>query len=292
MDKKERTGNGCFSGADRRRDFQYVDSDRGSAERQSRDSLFLCIQRMQAKLLPRPISICEINKEDSRLRVVYRVTGENTGTEEFSKLKTGDAIPIIGPLGNGFPFEAAEGKKVFLMGGGIGVPPILELAKQMKCDKKQIVVGYRDAQTFLKEEFEQNGELYISTENGSVGTTGNVMDAIRESGLEADMIYACGPTPMLRAIKQYAEEHKIVCYISLEERMACGIGACLGCVCKTKEKDAHSNVCNKRICKDGPVFLATGGGNLMNMNVNHRRSRMEEPGYSSIWNIWFRRRIF
>ena len=160
-------------------------------------------------------------------------------------------------FGNGFPFEAAEGKKVFLMGGGIGVPPILELAKQMKCDKKQIVVGYRDAQTFLKEEFEQNGELYISTENGSVGTTGNVMDAIRENGLEADMIYACGPTPMLRAIKQYAEEHKIVCYISLEERMACGIGACLGCVCKTKEKDAHSNVCNKRICKDGPVFLAT-----------------------------------
>ena len=185
------------------------------------------------------------------------MTGENTGTEEFSKLKTGDAIPIIGPLGNGFPFEAAEGKKVFLMGGGIGVPPILELAKQMKCDKKQIVVGYRDAQTFLKEEFEQNGELYISTENGSVGTTGNVMDVIRENGLEADMIYACGPTPMLRAIKQYAEEHKIVCYISLEERMACGIGACLGCVCKTKEKDAHSNVCNKRICKDGPVFLAT-----------------------------------
>ena len=114
--------------------------------------------------LPRPISICEIDKEDGRLRVVYRVTGENTGTEEFSKLKTGDAIPIIGPLGNGFPFEAAEGKKVFLMGGGIGVPPILELAKQMKCDKKQIVVGYRDAQTFLKEEFEQNGELYISTE--------------------------------------------------------------------------------------------------------------------------------
>ena len=143
------------------------------------------------------------------------------------------------------------------MGGGIGVPPILELTKQMKCDKKQIVVGYRDAQTFLKEELEQNGELYISTENGSVGTTGNVMDAIRENGLEADMIYACGPTPMLRAIKQYAEEHKIVCYISLEERMACGIGACLGCVCKTKEKDAHSNVCNKRICKDGPVFLAT-----------------------------------
>ena len=209
------------------------------------------------KLLPRPISLCEIDKENGRLRVVYRVTGPKTGTEEFSKLKAGDIIPVIGPLGNGFPYEKAEGKKVFLMGGGIGVPPILELAKQMDCEKKQIVVGYRDAQTFLKEEFEQNGELYISTEDGSVGTKGNVMDAIRENALEADMIYACGPTPMLRAIKQYAEENGIECYISLEERMACGIGACLACVCKSKEKDAHSNVNNKRICKDGPVFLST-----------------------------------
>lgn len=210
-----------------------------------------------SKLLPRPISICEIDRTRGMLRVVYRVTGENTGTEQFSKLKSGDTIPVIGPLGNGFPYEKAEGKKVFLMGGGIGVPPILELAKQMKCEKKQILAGYRDTQTFLKEEFEANGELYISTEDGSVGTKGNVMDAIRENGLKADMIYACGPTPMLRAIKQYAEEQGIECYISLEERMACGIGACLACVCRSKEKDAHSNVNNKRICKDGPVFLAT-----------------------------------
>ena len=210
-----------------------------------------------SKLLPRPISICEIDRTRGMLRVVYRVTGENTGTEQFSKLKSGDTIPVIGPLGNGFPYEKAEGKKVFLMGGGIGVPPMLELAKQTKCEKKQILAGYRDAQTFLKEEFEANGELYISTEDGSVGTKGNVMDAIRENGLKADMIYACGPTPMLRAIKQYAEEQGIECYISLEERMACGIGACLACVCRSKEKDAHSNVNNKRICKDGPVFLAT-----------------------------------
>ena len=107
-----------------------------------------------SKLLPRPISICEIDQEGGKLRVVYRVTGEKTGTEEFSQMKAGDTIPVIGPLGNGFPFEKAEGKKVFLMGGGIGVPPILELAKQMECEKKQIVVGYRDAHTFLKEEFE------------------------------------------------------------------------------------------------------------------------------------------
>lgn len=209
-----------------------------------------------SKLLPRPISICEINKEEGMLRVVYRVTGENTGTKQFSEAKAGDTIPVIGPLGNGFPLEKAEGKKAFLMGGGIGVPPILELSKQLNCEK-QIVMGYRDSHTFLKEQFEENGTVYISTEDGSVGTKGNVMDAIRENSLSADIIYACGPTPMLRAIKNYAEEKGIECYISLEERMACGIGACLACVCKSKEKDHHTNVNNKRICKDGPVFLST-----------------------------------
>ena len=209
-----------------------------------------------SKLLPRPISICEIDTETSKLRVVYRVTAEKTGTEQFSKMKAGDTLPIIGPLGNGFPLEAGKGKRAFLIGGGIGVPPILELVKQLDCEK-QIIMGYRDADTFLKEQFEENGTVYISTEDGSVGTKGNVMDAIRENGLEADIIYACGPTPMLRAIKQYAEEQGIECYISLEERMACGIGACLACVCQSKEKDHHSNVNNKRICKDGPVFLST-----------------------------------
>ena len=209
-----------------------------------------------SKLLPRPISICEIDTETSKLRVVYRVTAEKTGTAQFFTMKAGDTLPIIGPLGNGFPLEAGKGKRAFLIGGGIGVPPILELAKQLDCEK-QIIMGYRDADTFLKEQFEENGTVYISTEDGSVGTKGNVMDAIRENGLEADIIYACGPTPMLRAIKQYAEEQGIECYISLEERMACGIGACLACVCQSKEKDHHSNVNNKRICKDGPVFLST-----------------------------------
>lgn len=209
-----------------------------------------------SKLLPRPISICEIEKEKGQLRVVYRVTGENTGTEQFAKMKEGDTFPVIGPLGNGFPLEAGRGKRAFLMGGGIGIPPLLELSKQLDCEK-QIIAGYRDADTFLQAEFEQNGSVYISTEDGSAGTKGNVMDAIRENGLEADIIYACGPAPMLRAIKKYAEENGIECYISLEERMACGIGACLACVCKSKEKDSHSNVNNKRICKDGPVFLSS-----------------------------------
>ena len=118
-----------------------------------------------------------------------------------------------------------------------------------------MVLGYRD-ELFLNKEFEAYGDVYVATEDGSAGTKGNVMDAIRENALEADMIYACGPTPMLRAIKQYAETNGIECYISLEERMACGIGACLGCICKTKEKDHHTNVNNTRICKDGPVFDA------------------------------------
>ena len=141
------------------------------------------------------------------------------------------------------------------MGGGIGVPPILELAKQMKA-QKQIIMGYRDRQTFLKEDFEKYGSVYIATEDGSVGTKGNVMNAIEENELEADMIYACGPMPMLRAIKAYAAEKKIKAYISLEEHMACGVGACLGCVVKTKEVDHHSHVHNARICTDGPVFDA------------------------------------
>ena len=165
---------------------------------------------------------------------------------------SGDEIEILGPLGNGFPLKE---KKAFLIGGGIGIPPMLELAKQLDAEK-QIVVGYRD-ELFLTEELSENGEVYVATEDGSAGTKGNVLDAIRENGLTADIIYACGPTPMLRALKTYAEENNIECYISMEERMACGIGACLACVCKSKEKDHHTNVHNKRICKDGPVFLAT-----------------------------------
>lgn len=202
-----------------------------------------------SRLLPRPISICEIDKADHALRVVYRTAGK--GTEEFSKLRTGKYLKVVGPLGNGFPLLD---KKAFLIGGGIGIPPMLELAKNLNCEK-QIVLGFRD-ELFLLEEFSAQGEVYLATEDGSAGTKGNVLDAIRENHLDAEVIYACGPLPMLRAVKEYAAEQKITCYISMEERMACGIGACLACVCKSTEKDAHSNVKNKRVCKEGPVFLA------------------------------------
>ena len=166
-------------------------------------------------------------------------------------MKTGETLHIVGPLGNGFPKKE---KKAFLIGGGIGIPPMLQLAKELDCEK-QIVLGYRD-ELFLLDEFQKQGEVYLATEDGSAGTKGNVLDAIRANALTADVIYACGPMPMLRALKTYAAENGIECWISMEERMACGIGACLACVCKSKEKDAHSNVNNKRICKEGPVFLA------------------------------------
>ena len=201
-----------------------------------------------ARLLPRPISLCGIDQKEGTIRLVYRVAGK--GTKEFSGLKEGDTVSVLGPLGNGFSLRNG---RAFLIGGGIGIPPMLQLA--IECSEKQIILGYR-SEPFLLEEFQEQGEVFVATEDGSAGTKGTVLDAIRENGLTADVIYACGPTPMLRALKAFAAERGMECYLSLEERMACGIGACLACVCQTKEKDAHTNVNNRRICKEGPVFDA------------------------------------
>lgn len=201
------------------------------------------------RLLPRPISVCEVDQKAERIRLVYRVVGK--GTEEFAGLEAGDYIECIGPLGKGFTLE---GTKALIVGGGIGIPPLLELAKQLNCEK-EIVLGFRDS-TFLNKDFEGYGKVYISTEDGSAGTKGNVIDAIREHNLTADIIYACGPTPMLKGVKEFAEANQIKAQLSLEERMACGIGTCLACVCQSTKVDHHSNVNNKRICKEGPVFYA------------------------------------
>ncbi|MDD6071406.1 MAG: dihydroorotate dehydrogenase electron transfer subunit [Clostridiales bacterium] len=202
-----------------------------------------------SKLLPRPISLCEVEKVTGTIRMVYRVVG--FGTKEFSGLRADDTVEVMGPLGNGFE---KKDKKAILIGGGIGIPPMLQLAKELKCEKS-IVAGFRD-ETFLMEDLEKYGNVYAASEDGKTGVKGNVLDAIKEYGIEGDIIYACGPTPMLRAIKEYAIANDIEAQLSLEEKMACGIGACLACVCQSKEVDDHSHVHNKRICKDGPVFDA------------------------------------
>ena len=204
-----------------------------------------------ARLLPRPISICEVDEKKEQLRIVFRIAGK--GTEEISTYAVSDSVEIMGPLGNGFMTDNFE--SAILIGGGIGIPPMLELAKTLTC-KKTIVLGYKDQSNFLAKEFEAYGKVVIATEDGSVGTKGNVIDAINEQHVSGDMILACGPTPMLRSIKAYAIKENIKAQVSLEEKMACGIGACLACVCKSKEVDHHTHVNNKRICKDGPVFFA------------------------------------
>ena len=202
-----------------------------------------------SNLLPRPISLCEIDREKGTIRLVYRVVGK--GTEEFSGLKADDTIEVMGPLGNGFNQKT---KRAILIGGGIGIPPMLELAKELKCDKS-IVLGFRD-ETFLLNDMNKVGEVYIASEDGKTGVKGTVLDAIREYDVKGDIIYACGPTPMLKAIREYAFKNYMEAQLSLEEKMACGIGACLACVCNSTEIDDHSHVKNKRICKDGPVFDA------------------------------------
>lgn len=220
----------------------------------ARPGQFISVYSKDAsKLLPRPISICEIDS-NGKLRIVYRVVGK--GTDEFSTYKAGDTVKIMGPVGNGFNLSVKEDTVALLIGGGIGIPPMLGLAEGLKC-KKILVAGYRsNKELFLQDEIKENAELYVATDDGSYGTNGTVIDCIRENNIKADVIFACGPKPMLRGVKALGEEWNVPTYVSMEERMACGVGACLGCVCKTTGVDDHSKVNNKRVCVDGPVFLA------------------------------------
>ncbi|MCR4588809.1 MAG: dihydroorotate dehydrogenase electron transfer subunit [Lachnospiraceae bacterium] len=209
-------------------------------------------------LLPRPISICEY-REDA-IRIVYRTAGK--GTETISHKKAGDPIRLLGILGNGYAAAAGDAldhaEDIVLLGGGIGVPPLLGLAQYLKGKGKTVtaVMGYRDNNLFLEEEFRQCANLVIATEDGSVGIKGNVMDALKAEKIKSGIIFSCGPMPMLRAIKHYAVDENILAYLSLEERMACGVGACLGCVCTTTKEDHHSHVNLARVCTEGPVFEA------------------------------------
>ena len=218
--------------------------------------------KSDSRLLRRPISICEADREKGTIRLVYRAVGY--GTKELSQAENGDSFDILGPLGNGFPLDEAQDKKqIILTGGGIGAPPLLQLARALRrtgIGKESVtaILGYRSMKSglFLNEEFAAEVNVILTTDDGSIGTRGTVMDAIKERALKPDIIYACGPLPMLKAVRDFAADSFIPAFISLEEKMACGMGVCLGCMVKTSKKDSHSRVNNARICTEGPVFNA------------------------------------
>ncbi|MEH7745080.1 dihydroorotate dehydrogenase electron transfer subunit [Neobacillus drentensis] len=203
-------------------------------------------------LLRRPISISSYDYEQKSLTMIYRKDGR--GTSMLAEVRPGMFVDILGPLGNGFPVEeVSTGDTALLVGGGIGVPPLYELSKQLVAKGVKVihVLGFQTASAvFYEEEFMKNGETYVATVDGSYGRKGFVTDVMKE--LQFDCIYTCGPTPMLRAIEQNYQDKKV--FLSLEERMGCGIGACFACVCK--KKDDPTGVSYKKVCSDGPVFRA------------------------------------
>ncbi len=199
----------------------------------------------------RPISICEVDKEKETLRIVFEVRGK--GTEEISQLNIGDTIDMIAPLGNGFTLLSND-KKAITIGGGIGAPPMLEVAKYYG-ENCTAISGFRSASiVILEDDFKKIGaNTIVCTDDGTYGKKGFVTEALKESikTQKPDIIYACGPRPMLKAISEIASENNIECEVSLEERMGCGVGACLVCACKTKKNgEEHMS----HVCKDGPVF--------------------------------------
>ena len=209
--------------------------------------------RAKGYTLRRPISICGIDKEKGTLRIVFEIRGE--GTAEIAKLNKGDLIDMLAPLGHGFTVEPSY-NKIVLIGGGIGTPPMLPLAKAYG-DKAVAISGFRNASAvILQDDFRKTGaETILCTDDGSAGIHGFVTQPLKELAEKGgiDAVYACGPMPMLKGVAAICRENGIFCQISLEERMACGIGACLGCACRTVRNDEEYFA---HVCKDGPVFNA------------------------------------
>lgn len=214
-------------------------------------------------LLPRPISICDTNEKS--LTIVYKVVGK--GTNLLSKYKIDDDVRLSTPLGNGYFIEGIacggkiddyKGKKVAVVGGGIGVPPMVLLAKKLKEKGAEVIaaVGFQE-EPFLIEELKNIcSEVYIATDNGAVGFKGNAVQMIKEKNIIVDEVFSCGPKVMLRALSDFCESKNILCQVSLEERMGCGYGACVGCTCKVKVKtDKGIEIQQKGVCKHGPVFF-------------------------------------
>ena len=200
--------------------------------------------------LRRPISICEINKEKGTIRLVFEIRGK--GTQKLAELNTGDSIDLIAPLGNGF--KVLNDKKAICVGGGIGTPPMLSIAKKYG-NNAVVISGFRNmSAVILQDDFKAIGaKNVLCTDDGSAGIKGFVTDALRTEieNCKPDIVYSCGPMVMLKNVTAICKEYGIECQVSLEQRMACGVGACLVCVCKTV-KDGEEF--NSHVCKDGPVF--------------------------------------
>ena len=208
--------------------------------------------------LRRPISIYNLDRKNGILELIFQVKGK--GTELLSRKEVGDKIDIIGPLGYG-TFKTDKFNKLAVIGGGIGIFPLYELSKEAKAEKKEVhcYLGFRNKDlVMLEKEFEEvTDSLVITTDDGSYKNKGFAIEYLMEDMKKEhyDCIYACGPLPMLKAVQKYANENNIECQISLEEKMGCGLGVCLGCAVKTAKspKDAPEYF---HVCKGGPVFNA------------------------------------
>ncbi|CAG9619776.1 dihydroorotate dehydrogenase electron transfer subunit [Sutcliffiella rhizosphaerae] len=205
-------------------------------------------------LLRRPISISSIDTKKGRFRITYRADGK--GTKLLATKQSGEKIDVLGPLGNGFPIAQLNSRDhALIVGGGIGVPPLLELTKQLNQTgvRTTHILGFQSKEdVFYKNEFSYFGDTYVATVDGSYGTKGFVTTILDEITPSFTTLFACGPTPMLKALENMYPNENV--YLSLEERMGCGIGACFACVCHLQ--DDPQGYTYKKVCTDGPVFKA------------------------------------
>ncbi|OEF99100.1 hypothetical protein BHF71_02645 [Vulcanibacillus modesticaldus] len=215
--------------------------------------LYIRVSDVTEPLLRRPISIYDYDPDTTQITLVYRVQGE--GTKRLSQFKVDDDLDVIGPLGNGFPYDQiATNAHIVLIGGGIGIPPLYYLAKELveRGIKVTTLLGFQSKKdSFLINEFLSLGEVRVSSMDGSIGIRGTVLDLITDRD-KWDTFYTCGPMTMMKAIQEKWLNTAIDGYISLEERMGCGIGACYGCVVKVDKKIDKRGY--KKVCFDGPVF--------------------------------------
>lgn len=205
-------------------------------------------------LLRRPLSLCLADVERNEVTVLYRAAG--AGTLRLSRLQAGDSIDVLGPLGRGFPIVSGD-RLALLIGGGIGVPPLVELAKALAGAGTRVLslVGFQTrSQAVLTDELGAYGDVAVATDDGSLGHRGRVTELLtRERCQGVDRYYACGPTPMLSAVKEAMAAERAPGYLSLEERMGCGTGLCAACVHKIARDGRISNL---KTCREGPVFPA------------------------------------